>query len=402
METDKPYLFIELNEKNFILLAIKYDENFNYEVLHSLSVSSEGIRDGIIYNTDATSKILKENLDIIEKKINFIFKNASIIITDNNFTCINISGFKRLNGSQVLEGNLSYILNDLKKIVLENNPDKKLIHLFNTNFVLDNISLKNPPIGLHGDFYNHHLTFFLLPKNDFKNLAFLLNKCNLNLDRIISKSLTGGIHKILNNNKSGKKFAIINFGKNKSNISVFNRSSFAFSENFNFGTDVIMRDVSKVCLLSPERVKQIFSEINFFKISKNDTGENFLDKKFFPDKKFRKISLNFLNKVIDARVVELLNLIFKNNINLKSTKSKLETIYLTFEDSDIVEIFKKKLEKESLEDAEVQFEEKTHDEQFRSCLISAELIGKGWEREAIPTIQTKKSIISRLFSIFFE
>ena len=55
------------------------------------------------------------------------------------FTCINISGLKRLNGSQVLEGNLSYILNDLKKIVLENNPDKKLIHLFNTNFVLDNI-----------------------------------------------------------------------------------------------------------------------------------------------------------------------------------------------------------------------------------------------------------------------
>jgi len=34
--------------------------------------------------------------------------------------------------------------------------------------------------------------------------------------------------------------------------------------------------------------------------------------------------------------------------------------------------------------------------------VSAELIGKGWEKEAIPTIQTKKSIISRIFSIFFK
>ena len=44
----------------------------------------------------------------------------------------------------------------------------------------------------------------------------------------------------------------------------------------------------------------------------------------------------------------------------------------------------------------------TQDEHLNACLMSAELIGKGWEKEAIPTIQTKKSIISRIFSIFFK
>jgi len=33
---------------------------------------------------------------------------------------------------------------------------------------------------------------------------------------------------------------------------------------------------------------------------------------------------------------------------------------------------------------------------------AAELIGKGWEKEAIPVIHPKKSIISSFFSRFFS
>ncbi len=401
METNKPYLFIELNEKNFIFLAVKYDENFNFEVLHSVFAQSDGIHNGIVLDTEISTKIIKDNLDIVEKKINFIFKSATIIITHNNFDCINISGFKRLNGAQVLEENVSYILNNLKKIVLDNQPEKYLVHLFNSNFILDNKSLKNPPIGLHGDFYNHHLTFFLLPKNDFKNLKNLLNNCNLNLDRIILKPLTIGLDKLLNN-KDKNNFAIIHFGKKQSNISIFNNLSFVYSENFDFGTDIIMKDVSKVCSLSFENVKKIFFEMDFDEIKQKATEEKYLDKKFFVENNFRKISINLLNEIINARVEELINLILKKNINLKISNEKIETTYFSFDDLNFIDIFKQKFLKTNSDKMLIKFEEKTQDEQLTSCLISAELIGRGWEREAIPTVQTKKSIIARLFSIFFK
>ena len=140
MEIDKPYLFIEINEKNFVFLAVKYNENFSFEVLHSISTNSNGVRDGIIYNTEISLKIIKESLNTIEKKINFIFRSATIIINHNNFTCTNISGFKRLNGSQVLEGNISYIINNLKKIVLDNEPEKHLVKGQNRSHVAHTVS----------------------------------------------------------------------------------------------------------------------------------------------------------------------------------------------------------------------------------------------------------------------
>jgi hypothetical protein len=45
---------------------------------------------------------------------------------------------------------------------------------------------------------------------------------------------------------------------------------------------------------------------------------------------------------------------------------------------------------------------KISNEQFETIKTSSELISRGWTREAIPMIQKKKSIISRIFSIFFD
>ena len=400
MEVEKPYLFIEINDHRFIFLAVKYDEDFNFEILHSILAKSEGVSDGKITNIENSSKIIKENLDIIEKKIGFVFKNATVISDQDNFNCLNISGFKRLNGSQIIDENISYILNNIKKSVLDNEPNKSLIHLFNSNFILDNAILKNPPIGLHGEFYNQHLTFFLLPKNDLKNLKLVLSNCHINIERVVLKSFVLGLEKIV---KKGSKdtFAIINIKKNKSDISIFNNMSFVYSESFNFGTDIIMKDVSKVCSLNFEIIKEIFSKLNFSNIDQ-DGREEYLDKKYFKDKVFRKIRLGHINDIITARVNELVNLIYNNNINLKNLENEIKQVYISFEDTNILKNLRKNFQESFSDKKNTIFEEMTQDEHLNACLMSAELIGKGWEKEAIPTIQTKKSIISRIFSIFFK
>ena len=99
-----------------------------------------------------------------------------------------------MNGNQILSEDISYIINDVKSKILEAENQKTIIHLFNTKFLLDNKPIKNLPIGLYGEFYSHQLTFFLIDNNDIKNIKTLLNRCNLNLNKIILKSFTDGIN----------------------------------------------------------------------------------------------------------------------------------------------------------------------------------------------------------------
>ena len=115
----------------------------------------------------------------IEHRSNLFFSDVNVITNQKNFDCINICGFKKLNGNQILSEDISYILNDIKTKLIETEKKKSIIHLFNSQYLLDNKIIKNLPIGLYGDFYSHQLTFFILNNNDLKNIKALFSKCNL-------------------------------------------------------------------------------------------------------------------------------------------------------------------------------------------------------------------------------
>ena len=60
MIINKPYLFIEINDENFIFLVVKYNENLEFEILFSTVIKAEGIKNGKIVDVEMSSKILKK------------------------------------------------------------------------------------------------------------------------------------------------------------------------------------------------------------------------------------------------------------------------------------------------------------------------------------------------------
>ena len=130
---------------------------------------------------------LKKIFYLIEQKLNYTFKEIVLILENSELTFINLTGFKNLNGSQVVRENVTYILNSLKACVDETEPKKTILHIFNSKFHLDNKTIENLPIGLFGDFYAHELSFILINKNDYKNLKTIFDKCNLKIKKNFNK-----------------------------------------------------------------------------------------------------------------------------------------------------------------------------------------------------------------------
>ena len=391
-------LLLEINDFYFKFYVFHCDDNLDVKMLDNLKVKSEGIENGKVVNIDEASKVIKKVIEQVEKKINFIFKDVVIISNQIDYECVNVSSYKKLTGSQLLENDISYIINSLKIHILDNDTKKSLIHLFNSKFILDDQEMENLPIGLYGDSYKHQLTFFLMPLNDIKNLKILIGKCNLNIQRILFKTfLDGANYASKNNNKNA--FFKINIFKENSEIIFFDKNSYIYSEQFKFGTEIILRDVSKICSLQYENVKNLFTELNF-----NDSSlskETYLDKKFFKGELFRKISISHIKNIIEARVIELINIIYKNNANLLFFKKKNVPIAIFFEDVSIFtnfrETFRRIFTKEEVIASLFSPEDNTSD----NFAMASEIMVNGWEKEALPVIETKKSLISRFFSSLF-
>ena len=101
-------------------------------------------------------------------------------------------------------------------------------------------------------------------------------------------------------------FVKILIGKDEITLSFFFESSFCFSQKFNFGSDIILKDISKVCSLEISTVKKIIADSSF-KISDQNL---YVDKKYFDKNNFRKISLKHIIEISSARIEEITNIIF--------------------------------------------------------------------------------------------
>ena len=397
MKNSTPTLYLEINNSNYVFFVSEKDKENNLKISHKLEVPLQGIDQNRISNLERTFNTIKENIILIEQNCNYTFKEIVLILENFNPTFINLSGFKKLDGSQVLIENITYILNTLKSIVEETEIKKTIIHIFNSKFYLDNKKIDNLPIGLFGDYYSHELSFILMNKNDYKNLKSIFDKCNLNVKKILTKSFIKGVN-ISNDNKNTETFFQIKLSEKESNIFYFESNSLKSEQNFNFGTDIIIQDISKITSLKIDFIKMILNKIDFKPEILND---EIIEKKYFDGYDYIKIKKKLVYEIALARIEEIFDLFLFKNTNFSYYKKFSKNIFLEIEGKSNFKLFKEVYKKTFLSNGidNLNF---INDLSSENMLKSAnQLVHFGWKKEAIPMSKSRKSTIARIFDSIF-
>ena len=398
MKNSSPKLYIEINEYNFVFYVIEDGEDNNFKIILKLEVQNSGIENNRISDYEKTLNKIKENILLIEQKLKRSFKETVLIVENFNPTFLNLVGFKKLNGSQILRENITYILNNLKSYVDTVEDKKTLIHIFNSSFILDDKKIENPPVGLFGDFYSHELSFALINLNDFKNLQNIFANCNLKIKKILLKSFVIGAD-LSDRNKETETFFKIKINAETSKIFYFENDSLKFEQDFKFGNNIILRDISKVTSLKIEIVEKILNEIDLSKEIKQD---DLIERKFFEEDNYIKIKKKLIYDIALARIEEILDVILFKNINLKNYRK--QKMFLFYEiDEKIKSKSIKDLFKNSFENRDKMALKILDNCTNESLLKTANrIVHFGWKKEAIPTTHTKKTILARFFDLLFN
>ena len=398
MKINSPKLFIEINNSEYIFAVGDEDDKENFKIIYKSIVPTQDIKSLKIIDFNLIFNTIKKNIYIIEQKLNYTFKETILIINNFNYTFVNLTGFKKLNGSQILKENITYILNSLKSCIDRYEDKKTILHIFNSQYLLDKKYIENIPIGLFGDFYSHELSFCLISKNDYKNLINIFNNCNLKIKKILLRnfvegSLTSNRHSEVNT------FFQIKINENNSQLFYFENDSLKFEQNFEFGSDLIAKDISKITSLKIDIVKKILSNN---KLHREISDDLLLEKKFFGDENFRKIKKKLIYQIAEARIQELSEIMISKNVNLLNFNKTNKIIFLRIED---------KLHHSCFRDVysfifsnNSNFKVKYTDSVATEDLIknANQLVHFGWKKEAVPIIQSKRSLISRFFNTIFR
>ena len=391
-------LFLEINNKSLIFLVI-LEKNKIASIIQKEIIELKCVENGKLIITDETKKRLKKTLNEIEKKNSRIFNEVIVVLNYYNSYNIRISGSKNMLGSKINNDDITFLINKLKTEVLKNEKNKDIIHIFNTNFILDFKEVEIIPINSTAEFYGHSLSFFLIDNDEKKRINTLCNSCNLNLERVILKNFVRGINSI-NTFPEKKKLIDIKLDYENIQISFFENNAFKYSESFNFGSNIIYKDVSKVCKLSLINSQNLIKDTNFDNLNLKKKRSNITEKYFDHNNlKNRQISLQHVEDIINARISEICDILIKKNINLSFANNNV-FIKLSFEDEHIYKNFSKNF-KFYLDEKIGTFLE-TQDEQEENYVKAMDLVINGWKSEALPIRVEKRSLLSRFFRMIFK
>ncbi len=397
MKHFSPILYLEINEFNFTFSAGANNQYGDFEIIYTLDVPIVGFENNRVVNFEKVFDVIKRNIFLIEQKINFTFKEIVIILENFQPNFINLTGYKSLNGTQIQRENITYIINTLKACVHETEPNKTILHIFNSKFNLDKKKIENLPIGLFGETYSHELSFILMRSNDLKNLKKIFEKCNLKIRKILLKSFINGAM-ISDEFKNTDTFFYIKCKTQTTKIFYFENDSLKFEQDFNFGIDIIVQDISKITSLKKDTIKMILNKIQF---DKSINEDDLIDKEDFNGEKYRKIKKKLIYEIASARIKEIFELMIFKNINLKHYVQSPKNIFCEL-NCDLKAESLKGMMKNSLDtisDSEIKLIDEIS---IKSMLNTAfKLVHFGWKKEAIPITYSKKSIIRRFFDAIF-
>ena len=172
-------IFIILSE-NQISISV-FDKEKKKSVHNKIYELKNNLSDNIQLENNL-NRVLKEQIIIIEKKINYTLNNINLILCDPNNLKIEISTKKSYDLKHIQKDQIQYLIQDLKQQILTSNKDLKILHIIIENYIIDGNKVHEIPLQMNCKNLIIEAKFICVKKNladffyrIFKNYQIKLN-----------------------------------------------------------------------------------------------------------------------------------------------------------------------------------------------------------------------------------
>ena len=304
-------------------IKIVVSEHFNnkFHVLASTSVASEGVKRGLIVDSDKVASCIKKGIKEIESTIGLKIGNAIVTVASNDRKLSVVSGSTRVNS--VVKG--KDITDALADAVVDNvDVGYELITTIPILFELDDDKNIMDPKGREGTDLSVKAVMITVPKENLFKVVEVCNKCNIQVKDVIFKTI-GDYYEAKGKDTDKELGAVINIGSETIDVSIFNKGIIIKNDIINLGSKNIDKDISYVYGLDSTTARNL--KENFAASSRRYADVNDVIELQTKDDKKIVINKYELSEVVEARLVELLKLAKKEINHL--TKRKISYIIVT-------------------------------------------------------------------------
>ena len=324
MENKKFAVGLDIGTTKIVAMVGQKNKFNKVEIIGIGKSKSLGVHRGVVNNITQTIQSIQEAVSEAELKSSAEIKNVVVGIAGQHIRSIQHSDYiTRKNPEEVIDENdVEKLINQVYKLVML--PGEEIIHVLPQEFKVDGQAEIKEPIGMYGGRLEANFHVVVGQVSSIKNIGRCIKSADLKMERITLEPIASS-DAVLSEEEKEAGVALVDIGGGTTDLAIFKDGIIRHTSVIPFGGNVITDDIKEGC-----SIIQKHAELLKIKFGSAWPGEN-KDTEIVSIPGLRghepkEISLKTLSKIINARIVEIVEQVFLEIKNYGHDEQKKKLI----------------------------------------------------------------------------
>ena len=324
MEQNDIAVGLDIGTTKIVAMVGRYNEYGKMEVLGIGKSKSLGVHRGVVNNITQTIQSIQQAIQEAESISGIKIKCVTVGIAGQHIRSLQHSDYiVRQDSEEVIDlEDIDQLCNQVHKLVML--PGEEILHVLPQEYKVDGQAEINEPIGMYGGRLEANFHVVVGQITSIRNIGRCVKSSNLELSGITLEPLASA-NAVLSQEEKEAGVALIDIGGGTTDLAIFKDGIIRHTAVIPFGGNVVTEDIKEGCSIIEKQ-----AELLKVKVGSAGPGENkeneIVSIPGLRGREPKEISLKNLSKIIHARVVEIIELVYQEIKNYGHDTAKTQLI----------------------------------------------------------------------------
>jgi cell division protein FtsA len=323
MEHNDISVGLDIGTTKIVAMIGRRNEYGKIEVLGTGRAKSMGVHRGVVNNITQTIQSIQAAVDEAIAVSGIKIKDVVVGIAGQHIRSLQHSDYiTRPNAEEVIDENdLEKLEKQVYKLVML--PGEEIIHVLPQEFKVDGQAEIIEPVGMYGGRLEANFHVVVGQVSSIKNVGRCIKSTGLELAAITLEPLASA-EAVLSHEEKEAGVALIDIGGGTTDLAIFKNGIIRHTAVIPFGGNVITEDIKEGCSIIEKQAELLKTKFGSAWPGENKENE-IVSIPGLRGRDPKEITLKNLSKIINARVVEIIEQVFLEikNYGYEDPKKKL-------------------------------------------------------------------------------
>lgn len=323
MDTKDLAVGLDIGTTKIVAMIGRRNEYGKIEILGMGKAKSLGVHRGVVTNIVQTIESIQQAVEEAERSSGLKIQSVAVGIAGQHIRSLQHADYiTRPDADEVInDQDIENLVQNVHKLVML--PGEEIIHVLPQEFKIDGQSEIREPRGMYGGRLEANFHIVVGQIASIKNIGRCVRSANLHVDAITLEPLASA-EAVLSQEEKEAGVVLVDIGGGTTDVAIFKDGIIRHTAVIPFGGNVITEDIKEGCSIIEKQAELL--KIKFGSAWPGENKENeIVSIPGLRGREPKEISLKNLSKIINARMVEIIEQVYHEikNYGYDEQKKKL-------------------------------------------------------------------------------